>query len=385
MKIKYLILGFVLIPFASFADEPQVTEIMIVPDNQIVGDKGDILEIVQLDSQPQFPGGIDGLMQWLGLNIYYPEQCSENHIEGKVLVKFTVFKDGSVGNVEIVKSVHPLLDAEAERVVKALPKWTPGVLDGENVNVWYTLPINFKLQDDPREAESQQFINLGIEALAQNNTAHAYAYYKEAFDILPTQFNLIAKCDSLIAGDSAKQIDFYKWAVGRLMREAQKDQVRANDYLAHAISLQEKVVNANPNDLDELIAMEILYSYASDHSNVVSTAARIYSLLPSNEFDTLVDAMALDSASRFCLNDFNGVVNLVSPKLDLLFSSANANKRVDPQLDLADAYIMLGKYKDAKKIIDRVQSFVPDVFDIIVEHHADNSPETHAKFVELAK
>lgn len=385
MKLKYIALALLCVSSVAYADEPQVTEIVIVPDNQIVGDKGDILEIVQLDSQPQFPGGIDGLMQWLGQNICYPEQCAENNIEGKVLVKFTVFKDGSVGNVEIVKSVHPLLDAEAERVVMALPKWTPGVLDGENVNVWYTLPINFKLQGDPREAESQQFVNLGNEALAQNNTAHAYAYYKEAFDILPTQFNLIAKCDSLLAGDTTKQIDFYKWAVGRLMREAQKDQVRANDYLANAISLQEKVVTANPNDLDELIAMEILYSYASDHSNVVSTAARIYSLLPSNEFDTLVDAMALDSASRFCLNDFNGVVNLVSPKLDLLFSSANPNKRVDPQLDLADAYIMLGKYKDAKKIIDRVKSFVPDIFDIIVEHHADNSPETHAKFVELAK
>lgn len=386
MRIKNIaIIVLLCVSSLAYADEQKVTEVRIVANDEIIGNKGDILELVQLDNQPQFPGGINGLMQWLGENIYYPQECAENNIQGKVLVKFTVFKDGSVGNVEIVKSVNPLLDTEAERVVKALPKWTPGVLNGENVNVWYTLPINFKLQDDPREAESQKFVSLGDEALAQNNPAHAYAYYKEAFDILPSQFYLIEKCDSLIAGQPSKQEEFYHWTVARLVREAEKDQANANDYLTNAILLQEKVVNAHPNDLDELIGIEILYAYASAHSKVVAIAARIYPLVPDSEFDTLVDALAFDSASRFCLSDYNGIVNLVKPKLDLLFSPANPNKRVDTQLDLADAYIMLGKYKEAKSIIDRVKAFVPDVIDIILEHHADNSPETHAKFVELAK
>lgn len=380
MKLKYIALSLLCVSSVAYADEPQLTEIVIVDDNN-----SGTYELAQLQELPQFPGGENALLQWLGQNIVYPADAAENDIQGKVLVKFTVFKDGSVGNVEVAKSAHPLLDSEAIRVVSLLPKWIPGKLNDENVNVWYTLPINFNLQGDPREAESQQFVNLGNEALAQNNNAHAYAYYKEAFDILPTQFYLVEKCDSLLAGDTAKQIDFYKWAVGRLMREAQKDQARANDYLANAISLQEKVVTAYPNDLDELIAMEILYAFASAHSNVVAIANRIYPLLPANEFDTLVDVMAYDSVSRFYLNDYNSVVNLVQPKLDLLFSASNVNKRVDPQVDLADAYIMLGKDKEAKKVIDRIQTFAPDVFDIIMEHHADNSPETHAKFVELAK
>ena len=60
-------------------------------------------------------------------------------------MKFTVFKDGGVGNVEVMEPVHPLLDAEAVRVVSLLPKWTPGIIDGEPVNVWYRLPISFRL------------------------------------------------------------------------------------------------------------------------------------------------------------------------------------------------------------------------------------------------
>lgn len=116
-----------------------VTEIMIVADNDTIMDSPDIM--------PEYKGGLDGLMGFLGANLVYPTECMENEIQGKVLVKFVVTKNGTVDNVEVAKSVHPLLDAEAIRVVSLLKDWIPGEVNGEAVNVYYTLPINFKLNN----------------------------------------------------------------------------------------------------------------------------------------------------------------------------------------------------------------------------------------------
>lgn len=247
----------------------QVTELIIVQNKENSG----IIELQELDQAPEFPGGINGLMQFLGENIDYPSECAENEIQGKVLVKFTVFKDGKVGNIEVVQSVHPLLDAEAIRVVSLLPNWKPGELNGIPVNVWYHLPINFKLQgNDPQMSESDKFVTLGDEAISQGNTAHAFAYYKEAFDILPSRYYLIDKCESLLTEDSEKQEAFYKWAVARLLREAQLNWEAADDYIKQMVNLQEKIVERHPNDLGALSAMEFLYFQALDFSNVKATA-----------------------------------------------------------------------------------------------------------------
>ncbi len=383
MKIKTFVAALLLTSFAAYADEPKCTELIIVKDNP----SDDIYEFVSLESEPEFPGGINGLMQFLSDNIRYPDTCAEAEIEGKVIVKFTVFKDGHVGNIEVAKPVHPLLDAEAVRAIGLLPKWKPGVLDGKPVNVWYHLPINFKLQgDNPKSAESDKFVALGDEALSQGNNAHAYAYYKEAFDIIPSRFYLVEKCDSIMALDSSNQQDeFHRWAVSRLMREAKNDGMNSMDYIDNAVTLQEKILERHPNDLDELIPMEILYSYVPNHQKVSEIATRIYAILPSNEIGTLVDAMAFDTASRYTLGDYQGVVNLVKPKLDILFSQSPDNRRVDPMVDLADAFIMLSKPKEAEKVIDRIKAFVPDIFEQILKYHAVSSPETHTKFLELSK
>ncbi len=154
--MKKLVLAAVATIFyaCAFAQQntERVTELVIVDDNAT----SDIHELVQLDQAPEFPGGIDGLMQFLSQNIVYPNECAMQEIQGRVLVKFTVFKDGKVGNIEVVNSVHPLLDAEAIRVVSLLPDWKPGKLGNENVNVWYTLPISFKLQDNSAPALSER-------------------------------------------------------------------------------------------------------------------------------------------------------------------------------------------------------------------------------------
>ena len=95
---------------------------------------------------PSFPGGDAGLIDFLRKNIRYPQAAADNNIEGKVVVQFVVTKTGRVGDVKVVRSVDPDLDCEAVRVCKALPAFTPGRnAEGKPVNVWYTLPVQFKL------------------------------------------------------------------------------------------------------------------------------------------------------------------------------------------------------------------------------------------------
>lgn len=96
---------------------------------------------------PSFPGGDGALMKYIWSHLRYPESAAANNVNGKVIVQFVVEKDGSVGEVKVARSVDKELDAEAIRVCKTLPKFSPGRnANGDAVNVWYTLPITFKLQ-----------------------------------------------------------------------------------------------------------------------------------------------------------------------------------------------------------------------------------------------
>lgn len=99
-----------------------------------------------VEQKPQFPGGEAALLKWIGEHIHYPAMAQENNIQGRVVVQFVVTKTGSVGEVKVVRGKDPDLDKEAVRVVKSLPKFVPGKMNGHAVNVWYTLPIQFKLQ-----------------------------------------------------------------------------------------------------------------------------------------------------------------------------------------------------------------------------------------------
>lgn len=99
-----------------------------------------------VEESPKFPGGDAELYKWLSKNIRYPEMAAQNNIQGRVTVQFVVEKDGSVGEVKVIRGKDPDLDKEAVRVVKSLPKFIPGKMNGQSVRVWYTLPISFKLQ-----------------------------------------------------------------------------------------------------------------------------------------------------------------------------------------------------------------------------------------------
>lgn len=100
---------------------------------------------VAVEQQAEFPGGLPALMKWLGNNIRYPEAAQLNDIQGRVIVKFVVEKDGSIGAADIVKGVDKDLDREAIRVVKKMPKWQPGKNNGVAVRSYFTLPVVFKL------------------------------------------------------------------------------------------------------------------------------------------------------------------------------------------------------------------------------------------------
>lgn len=99
-----------------------------------------------VEQMPTFPGGDGKLMEWLSKNIKYPAVAEENGVQGRVIVRFVVGKDGSISNASVVRSVDPSLDKEALRVVKAMPRWIPGKQNGAAVPVWFTLPVTFQLQ-----------------------------------------------------------------------------------------------------------------------------------------------------------------------------------------------------------------------------------------------
>ena len=109
-----------------------------------------------VEVMPEFPGGVMEMMKFLQMNIQYPPMAAANKIDGRVVVQFIVDKTGKVGDVKVVRSVNDELDAEAVRVVKSMPDFTPGQQDGKPVSVWYTLPISFKLQNDVKLPEQPQ-------------------------------------------------------------------------------------------------------------------------------------------------------------------------------------------------------------------------------------
>lgn len=114
-------------------DEPKVQE-----------DVNKVFDVVE--QMPSFPGGSEALMRFLNENVRYPAVAEDNGIQGRVIVEFVVERDGSITDVRVAKSVDPLLDKEAVRVLRSMPKWKPGTQNGKPVRVKYTTPVTFRLQ-----------------------------------------------------------------------------------------------------------------------------------------------------------------------------------------------------------------------------------------------
>lgn len=118
-------------------EAPQAEEYEPAVDNKI---------FTAVEEMPQFPGGEAALLSWIADNLVYPAEAAGNNIQGRVVVQFVVNRDGTIGDVKVARGRDPDLDSEAIRVVKKLPRFKPGRVNGQPVNVWYTLPITFKLQ-----------------------------------------------------------------------------------------------------------------------------------------------------------------------------------------------------------------------------------------------
>ena len=140
MKQKLFFFMFTLLAAHSvgYAQEVSTTAQAAQTENRV--------EFIVEEKQPEFPGGMKALMNYLQKNTKYPSICQEQGIQGKVVVQFVIDTDGSITDVQVVKPVNPLLDKEAVRVISSMPKWTPGMQRGKNVRTRFTLPVGFSLK-----------------------------------------------------------------------------------------------------------------------------------------------------------------------------------------------------------------------------------------------
>ena len=128
-------------------DDKDVEVVVAAPVEAPVEEEEEDVVFKVVEQQPEFPGGPQALFKFLSENVKYPVIAQENGIQGRVVCQFTVNKDGSIVDVDVVRSGGDAsLDKEAVRVIKSMPKWNPGKQRGKPVRVRYTVPVSFKLQ-----------------------------------------------------------------------------------------------------------------------------------------------------------------------------------------------------------------------------------------------
>ncbi|RZL34413.1 MAG: energy transducer TonB, partial [Pedobacter sp.] len=129
-----------LIPVVDGPSAPVMASPVSAPDYDNSGHPAEV------DIMPEFPGGMNALRKFIGNNLQYPEEAQENEVSGTVYAKFVITKDGNVANIEIERKLGYGCDREVIRILKKMPKWNPGKLNGKAVNCQYRLPITFALQ-----------------------------------------------------------------------------------------------------------------------------------------------------------------------------------------------------------------------------------------------
>jgi len=140
-KLKTRLVKCALIFSAIFA----FTSVSFATENEVIKFPKDTV-FITIDKAPEFPGGMNALGQFFSDNIRYPAKARKNGEQGRVIVQFVIDETGKIIEVEIFHSVSPALDKEAIRLIKSMPKWTPGEHEGEKVRVRYTLPVNFRFE-----------------------------------------------------------------------------------------------------------------------------------------------------------------------------------------------------------------------------------------------
>ena len=173
--------------------------------NQAPKDVFDVVEVM-----PQFPGGVQELFSFLSKTVKYPAEAEKAGTQGRVIATFVVRKDGSISDAHIVKSVDPLLDAEALRVINAMPAWTPGSQSGKPVNVKYTVPITFRLDGKTKEAPAAVGIFTPTETSQKSSDVVKYegtVKYNNVRTIRAAETPLVIVDDKTIDFEKMKDID----------------------------------------------------------------------------------------------------------------------------------------------------------------------------------
>ena len=127
----------------------QNVPLIIDPDkvDQYLAERKDTINVYDcVEQMPSFPGGSQKLKEFIEENLRYPKELEESCVQGRVIVRFIVERNGKLSNVKVVKSVHPVLDKEALRIVKLMPRWIPGRQNGITVRVKFYIPIIFRLK-----------------------------------------------------------------------------------------------------------------------------------------------------------------------------------------------------------------------------------------------
>lgn len=178
------------LPVAKQGKERMETQIKNVPDSVV-------FQVVE--EMPVFPGGVQALMEYLSQNVKYPAEAHAIGAQGRVIVSFTVKKDGSITDTKVERSVNPYLDKEAMRVIAAMPKWKPGKQRGEAVNVKFTVPVVFRLTgpklpkaEEVRQSDMDEVIVVG-HAAKDDSTPEAVSAKGENEDEVFTMVETMPK------------------------------------------------------------------------------------------------------------------------------------------------------------------------------------------------
>lgn len=141
----------------AFAADPIVASSVPETEASSSVDSSDESEIfLKVDKKAEFPGGMAEMNKFSRSNLRYPQEALDKEIQGTVYLTFVVLKDGSITDIKVIRSAHELLDNEAIRMVKSMPKWTPAQVDGKDCASYFTLPMNFKLTTTVSTAPSKK-------------------------------------------------------------------------------------------------------------------------------------------------------------------------------------------------------------------------------------
>ena len=151
MKREKLVMKTIILLMMTVGDIAcaQNVPLIIDPDkvDQYLAERKDTINVYDcVEQMPFFPGGSQKLKEFIEENLRYPKELEETCVQGRVIVRFIVERNGKLSNVKVVKSVHPALDKEAIRIVKLMPRWIPGRQNGITVRVKCYIPIIFRLK-----------------------------------------------------------------------------------------------------------------------------------------------------------------------------------------------------------------------------------------------